>query len=50
MTTPSTATSGSEAAQRIASGYDTTAATVTLGSVVIDGVADPTALVRIPLA
>ncbi len=50
MTTPSTASSGSEAAQRIASGYDTTAATVTLGSVVIDGVADPTALVRIPLA
>jgi DNA helicase HerA-like ATPase len=50
MTTPSTATSGSDAAQRIASGYDTTAATVTLGSVVIDGTADPAALVRIPLA
>ncbi len=50
MTMPSTATSGSDAAQRIASGYDTTAATVTLGSVVIDGTADPAALVRIPLA
>jgi DNA helicase HerA-like ATPase len=49
MSTPSSAGT-IEAAQRIARGYDTTAATVTLGSVVIDGVADPTALVRIPLA
>ncbi len=49
MSTPSSA-STIEAAQRIARGYDTTAASVTLGSVVIDGVADPTALVRIPLA
>src|SRR5258708_18613073 len=50
MTTPPAATGGNDAAQRIASGYDTSAASVVLGSVVIDGVADPTALVRIPLA
>ena len=49
MSTPSSV-SRIEAAQRIAGGYDTTAASVTLGSVVIEGVADPTALVRIPLA
>ena len=41
---------GNSVAQRIGHGYDTTAAAVTVGSVVIDGVADPTALVRIPLA
>jgi DNA helicase HerA-like ATPase len=60
MTTPSTSGStnssthstveANEAAQRIGRGYDTTAAVVILGSVVIDEVADPTALVRIPLA
>ncbi len=44
------ATSASTAAQRIAHGYDTDQACVTLGSVVIDGTADPTALVRIPLS
>ncbi len=49
MSTPPSA-SDIAAAQRIARGYDTTSASVTLGSVVIDGVADPTALVRIPLA
>ena len=38
------------AAARIAAGYETTAASVVLGSVVIEGVADPTALVRVPLA
>ena len=50
MTTPSPATSGIDAAQRIARGYDTAATSVVLGSVVIDGNADPAALVRIPLA
>jgi len=52
MAQPSTAetdTTGGPA-QRIAHGYDTDAACVTLGSVVIDGTADPSALVRIPLA
>ncbi|MEP6563156.1 MAG: helicase HerA-like domain-containing protein, partial [Nakamurella sp.] len=49
MTTPSPTTNDS-AAQRIALGYDSTGATVLLGSVVIDGVVDPAALVRIPLA
>jgi DNA helicase HerA-like ATPase len=44
-----TAQDGS-AAQRIARGYDSDAPAVVLGSVVIDGVADPTALVRIPLS
>lgn len=38
------------AAQRIAQGYDTQARAVVVGSVVIDGVADPAALVRIPLS
>jgi len=52
MAQPSTAQSDTAggAAQRIAHGYDTDAPCVTLGSVVIDGTADPTALVRIPLA
>ena len=53
MTTPATTSpaGGSEtAAQRIAAGYATTAAAVTLGSVVVDTVADPTALVKIPLS
>ena len=39
-----------DAHQRIASGYDTQAPHVTLGSVVIGDVCDPTALVRIPLS
>jgi len=43
-------TTGDSAAQRIAHGYDTDAPAVVLGSVVIDDVADPTALVRIPLS
>ncbi len=38
------------AAARIAAGYDTAAASVVLGAVVIEGVADPAALVRVPLA
>lgn len=37
-------------AERIGHGYDTDLPCVTLGSVVVDGVADPAALVRIPLA
>ncbi|HEY7814234.1 MAG TPA: helicase HerA-like domain-containing protein [Nakamurella sp.] len=44
MTTPT------GAAQRIARGYETQAPAVVVGSVVIDQVADPTALVRIPLS
>lgn len=47
--TASTGDDGS-AAQRIAHGYDTDAPAVVLGSVVIDGAADPAALVRIPLS
>ena len=47
MTTPTT---GTDAAARIALGYQTTAQSVDLGSVVIDGTAHPDALVRIPLA
>jgi len=39
-----------EAAGRIAHGYDTDSAAVTLGSVVVDGACDALALVRIPLA
>ncbi|MBM9467177.1 helicase HerA-like domain-containing protein [Nakamurella leprariae] len=42
-------TSSTPAAQRIAAGYRTTAPAVVLGSVVIDGTADPTALVRMAL-
>jgi len=38
------------AAGRIARGYDTDSAVVTLGSVVVDGACDESALVRIPLA
>ena len=37
-------------ASRIAAGYDTDQPTVVLGSVVLDGAADPLALVRMPLA
>ena len=47
MTSPAAA--GSAAAQ-IAHGYDTGAASVVLGSVVVEGVVDPAAQVRIPLA
>ena len=48
MTMPTPARA--DAAGRIAQGYRTEAAAVELGSVVIDDVADPLALVRIPLA
>jgi DNA helicase HerA-like ATPase len=44
------AAAGNPVARRIADGYATSAPCVTLGSVVVDGVADPGALVRIPLA
>ena len=47
MTTPTT---GTDAASRIAAGYQTAAQSVDLGSVVIEGTAHPDALVRIPLA
>src|SRR6478672_1534325 len=46
----SAATDDQAATQRIAHGYDTRAAAVVVGSVVIGGTADPTALVRIPLS
>ncbi len=49
-TPPSTPGPAGTAAQRIAAGYATSAAAVTLGSVVLDTVADPAALVRIPLS
>lgn len=48
--TPSPVVGSDEAAQRIGHGYDTDAAAVTLGSVLIDGTCDPSALVRIPLS
>ena len=46
MTSESTATP----AQQIAAGYTTTGAALELGSVVVDGVVDPAAQIRIPLA
>ncbi len=46
MTTESTATP----AQQIAAGYATEGQALELGTVVVDGVVDPTAQVRIPLA
>jgi DNA helicase HerA-like ATPase len=46
MDTDSTATS----AQQIAAGYEADGQALVLGSVVVDGVVDPTAQVRIPLA
>jgi DNA helicase HerA-like ATPase len=46
MTTESSATS----AQQIAAGYATEGTALELGSVVVDGVCEPTARVRIPLA
>lgn len=46
MTTESAATP----AQRIASGYAVAGQALELGTVVVDGVADPTAQIRIPLA
>ncbi len=49
MTEPSTP-SGSDASRRIADGYRTEGAAVTLGSVVLDGACDPAARVTIPLA
>jgi len=49
MTAPESAPPSSPAG-KIAAGYDTTAPCVTVGSVVVDGVVDPTALVRIPLS
>lgn len=56
MSTPATPepgpapAAGDSAAARIAHGYDSDKPCITLGSVVVDGVADPGALVRIPLA
>ncbi len=52
MAKPSTATSSSDprAAATIATGYDTSAPCVTLGSIVVDGQVDPAALVRVPLS
>ncbi|WP_084613918.1 helicase HerA-like domain-containing protein [Nakamurella lactea] len=41
---------GTEATARIGHGYDTDSPVVTLGSVIVDGTCDPSALVRIPLA
>ena len=49
MTTPAPP-ARSDAAQRIAEGYRTTTDAVVLGSVVIDGQPDPTALVKLPLS
>ena len=46
MTSESTATP----AQQIAAGYDTTGQALNLGSVVVDGVVDPAAQIRIPLS
>ena len=46
MTSESTATP----AQQIAAGYATTGAALDLGSVVVDGVVDPAAQIRIPLS
>ena len=46
MTTESTATP----AQQIAAGYAVEGQALELGTVVVDGVADPTAQIRIPLA
>lgn len=46
---PNASAGTSEVAQRIAQGYATDAASLTLGSVVVDGKADPAALVKIPL-
>ena len=39
-----------EATKRIGAGYDTSQPHITLGSVIVDGICDPSALVRIPLA
>ena len=44
------AAEGNDAAGRIASGYDTDSAVVIVGSVVVDGICDASALVKIPLA
>jgi uncharacterized protein len=45
-----TAAAGNEATKRIGAGYDTSEPHVTVGSVVVDGVCDPSALVRVPLS
>ncbi|MDR3654541.1 MAG: DUF853 family protein [Mycobacterium sp.] len=50
MSTESAASGLDGAAQRIASGYAVDGQALELGTVVVDGVADPTAQVRIPLA
>ncbi len=50
MTTESAAGGTGDAARRIASGYAVGGHALELGTVVVDGVADPTARVRIPLA
>ena len=44
------AATGTEATKRIGAGYDTSQPHVTLGSVVVNSVCDPSALVRIPLS
>lgn len=50
MTTPRPSADVTDPAQRIADGYRTDADAVVLGSVVVNGTADPAALVRIPLS
>ena len=50
MSTESAASGLDGAAQRIASGYAVEGQALELGTVVVDGVADPTAQIRIPLA
>ena len=44
------AAAGTEATKRIGAGYDTSEPHVTVGAVIVDGVCDPSALVRIPLS
>jgi DNA helicase HerA-like ATPase len=44
------AATGNEATKRIGTGYDTSEPHVTVGSVIVDGVCDPSALVRIALS
>src|ERR1700677_1682364 len=50
MSTESAADQASGPAQRIASGYAVGGQALELGTVVVDGTADPTAQIRIPLA
>ncbi len=49
-TAPDPAGSTAQVARQIAQGYDTAAASVLLGSVVVDGVVQPDAVVRVPLS